>query len=474
MMRSMYAAVSGLRNHQTRMDVIGNNIANVNTIGYKKSRVTFKDAFSQVLKGASRPQGGLGGTNPMQVGLGMVIGSIDTIHSKGNTQSTGRITDLAIDGEGFFILNSGSGSTYYTRAGAFGFDREGNLTNPAGLKVQGWYLNEKGERVRGPGGSTDPAAPPSDLSLVADLRQSPPKATGNVSFAGNLDAGTAERLGKRLLEIEDLSVDQDEKDKLQEEALEKASFSRSFDVYDKKGNDYNVQMKFQPIIDPTNPLTPTNQWKWIILQTDENGVSQDLEGTLVFTKGGKLSTVTAPTNNTGNTGSWKDISVSGSEVTLTFIAPDGEETTQVFDFSAITQYADPRGESVMKVQQDGYTYGDLEEIVVDDKGVVSGSYSNGTSRPLLQVAIATFTNPAGLIGIGNSLYSLSNNSGDPQVNPPGMGMAGPVAPSSLEMSNVDLSEEFTDMIVTQRGFQANSRVITASDEMLQELVNIKR
>jgi flagellar hook protein FlgE len=127
MMRSMYAAVSGLRNHQTRMDVIGNNIANVNTTGFKKSRVTFKDAFSQVLKGASRPEGGLGGTNPMQIGMGMVLGSVDILHTQGNAQSTGNITDLCIDGEGFFIVNSGTGSLYYTRAGAFDFDRQGQF-----------------------------------------------------------------------------------------------------------------------------------------------------------------------------------------------------------------------------------------------------------------------------------------------------------------------------------------------------------
>ncbi|MGI6129615.1 MAG: flagellar hook protein FlgE [bacterium] len=436
MMRSMYAAVSGLRNHQTRMDVIGNNIANVNTIGFKKSRVTFKDAFSQVLKGASRPQGGLGGTNPMQVGLGMVVGSIDTIHSKGNTQSTGSMTDLAIDGEGFFILNSGSGSIYYSRAGAFTFDREGNLANPAGLRVQGWYLNEQGERVRSHYDDTvDPTAAPSNISLIHQL--APPKATENVTLSGNLHDGTP---GGQ-------------------------TFSRSFTVYDQKGNGYDVRIEFEP-------SGNTDEWNWS-LPNDDDPANPYVTGTLKFTPEGILEEVML---NPG--GLWSP-EVTDSKVKLTFDPnPDptvtGDECEQIFDFSAITQYADPRGESVMKVQQDGYTYGKLEEIVVDDKGVISGSYSNGISRPLLQVALATFTNPAGLVGLGNSLYALSNNCGDPEVNPPGMGMAGAVAPSSLEMSNVDLSEEFTDMIVTQRGFQANSRVITASDEMLQELVNIKR
>ena len=427
MMRSMYAAVSGLRNHQTRMDVIGNNIANVNTIGFKKSRVTFKDAFSQVLRGASRPQGGLGGTNPMQVGMGMVLGSIDTIHSKGNAQSTGNMTDLAIDGEGFFILNSGTGSIYYSREGAFRFDRAGNFTNPDGLKVQGWYLDEQGERIRSrTDNHKDPSAPPMDLALIHQL--APPKATENVVLSGNLHDGT-----------------------------ESEEFSRSFTVYDQKGNGYDVQIEF-------TPSGTANVWSWTIPQDgNQDDPYPSIDGTIEFTDDGRLSQVSL--NSTPST---------DATVELQFVAPDGGTTKQAFDFSAITQYADPRGESVLKVQQDGYTYGDLEEIVVDDKGVISGSYSNGTSRPLLQVAIAAFTNPSGLIGRGNSLFTLSNNSGDPQINPPGMGLAGAVAPSSLEMSNVDLSEEFTDMIVTQRGFQANSRVITASDEMLQELVNMKR
>ncbi|NMA55645.1 MAG: flagellar hook protein FlgE [Firmicutes bacterium] len=437
MMRSMYAAVSGLRNHQTRMDVIGNNIANVNTTGFKKSRVTFKDAFSQVLKGASRPEGGLGGTNPMQVGMGMVLGSIDVIHTKGNAQGTGKMTDLCIDGEGFFILNSGTGSLYYSRAGAFDFDREGNFINPDGMIVQGWYLNEYGERLRSRTDNTiDPAAPPSNLALIHQL--TPPQATSSVVLSGNLHDGTAP----------------DE------------SFSRTFTVYDQKGNPYDVQIEFEP--GASLPAPPENEfenafsaWTWSI---------PGVEGTLVFDAAGNILGVTVDEND-------NEAEVTGTTVKLTF-DPDkestGDECVQVFDFSGITQYADPRGESIISVQQDGYTYGRLEELVVDDKGVISGSFSNGTSRPLLQVAIATFGNPAGLIGRGNSLFALSNNSGEPQIDAPGTGMAGAVSPSSLEMSNVDLSEEFTDMIVTQRGFQANSRVITASDEMLQELVNMKR
>jgi flagellar hook protein FlgE len=443
MMRSMYAAVSGLRNHQIRMDVIGNNIANVNTVGFKKSRVTFQDAFTQILRGASRPQGGVGGTNPMQVGLGMVLGSIDTIHTKGNTQITGNMTDLAIDGEGYFILNSGSGSRVYTRAGAFRFDSEGNFVNPDGLKVQGWFLDETGKRLDGPGGALDPNAAPTDLALTADLIQSPPKATQNVKLSGNLNAGT--------------EVD--------------GSFTRSFTVYDKLGNTYNVTIKFTKLDPTTNP----NQWKWEIPNSDgSTGVS----GTLIFTADGKIQEIQLDTA-TNSPWSAGDQGVSGYTVNLVF-HPDGNTSTtddqcpQTFDFSGITQYADPRGESVIGVVQDGYAKGDLEEITVDASGVVSGSYSNGVSRPLFMVAVATFANPSGLISKGGSLFAVSNNSGEPEISEPGTGKAGAISPSSLEMSNVDLSEEFTDMIVTQRGFQANSRVITVSDEMLQELVNLKR
>ncbi|BCV24929.1 flagellar hook protein FlgE [Gelria sp. Kuro-4] len=444
MMRSMYAAVSGLRNHQTRMDVIGNNIANVNTIGFKKSRVTFRDAFSQILRGASRPEGGQGGTNPMQVGLGMVLGSIDTIHTKGNTQTTGNMTDLAIDGAGYFILNSGSGSPVYTRAGAFRFDGEGNFVNPDGLKVQGWYLDEQGNRLAGPGGTVDPTADPTDLALIPALTKSPPKPTSSVKLSGNLDAGTA--AGE--------------------------SFTRSFTVYDKLGNPYSVSVRF-------TPTTNANEWTWEI-PNPASTTTPFVSGTLTFGADGTFSSVSVDASNGDK---WSGtVNQSGSSVTLTF-SPDGtidnppysqDDCPQTFDFSGITQYADPRGESLINVTQDGYTKGDLEEITVDAGGVVSGSYSNGVSRPLLKVALATFTNPGGLISKGGSLFAVSNNSGAPEVSEPGSGQAGAIAPSSLEMSNVDLSEEFTDMIVTQRGFQANSRVITVSDEMLQELVNLKR
>ena len=419
MMRSMYAAVSGLRNHQTRMDVIGNNIANVNTVGFKKSRVTFQDAFSQILRGASRPQQGRGGTNPMQVGLGMVLGTVDTIHTKGNSQSTGNMTDLAIDGEGYFMVNSGTGSLYYTRAGAFRFDSEGNFVNPSGLRVQGWYLDEQGNRLSGPGGSLDPTAAPSDLSVRGNLTKSPPKATSSVCFTGNLHA----------------------------DAAAGDSFTRNFTVYDKLGNPYSVTFEF------TKSTTQVNQWEWRALPASQTGTAT---GTLEFDADGNL--------------------VSGGSATLNFDPGTSADAvcTQTIDFTGITQYSDPKGESIMAVVQDGYSFGDLEELTVDASGVVSGSYSNGVSRPLFQVALATFSNPAGLLGKGGSLYAVSNNSGEPQIEVPGKGKAGAISPSSLEMSNVDLSEEFTDMIVTQRGFQANSRVITVSDELLQELVNLKR
>jgi flagellar hook protein FlgE len=351
------------------------------------------------------------------------------------------MTDLAIDGEGYFILNSGSGSRVYTRAGAFRFDSEGNFVNPDGLKVQGWYLDETGQRLSGPepDASLDPTAAPTDLTLTAKLTQSPPKATSSVKLSGNLDAGAT------------------------------ASFTRSFTVYDKLGNSYDVRLVF-------TPTATTNVWDWALQKADSTSLAS---GTVTFSSGASGHPPAGEVDADGLTvASPTGVTVTNLTFTLVFdpdgTANNGDECPQTFDFSGITQYADPRGESVIGVVQDGYAKGDLEEITVDASGVVSGSYSNGVSRPLFMVAVATFANPSGLISKGGSLFAVSNNSGEPEISEPGTGKAGAISPSSLEMSNVDLSEEFTDMIVTQRGFQANSRVITVSDEMLQELVNLKR
>ena len=218
MMRSMFAGVSGLRNHQTRMDVIGNNIANVNTVGYKTSRVTFQDALSQTIRGATAPQGNRGGVNPQQVGLGVALSSIDVLHTPGNLQTTGVNTDLAIQGNGFFILGGEGNQRYYTRAGNFTMDTSGRLVYGNGLQLQGWMANDAGEIQTGgnPQGITLP------IGTTID-----PQATSEITLTGNLNSSTPDN----------------------------ESFTRNLQVYDSLGNPHTIQIVFTK--------TAVGEWSWV-------------------------------------------------------------------------------------------------------------------------------------------------------------------------------------------------------------------
>jgi len=410
MMRSMFSGVTGLRNHQIKMDVIGNNIANVNTVGFKKSRVTFQDTLSQTMCGASSPQGNRGGTNPMQVGLGMTIASIDTIHSPSSAESTGNMTDMAIEGEGYFILQGDGLDQYYTRAGNFGFDTNGNLINTAnGLKVLGWQTSD----FRVPDDKS-----PQDIGPI-QIRKGmmvPAEATTEVYFSKNLNAETPDG----------------------------ESYSLPFKVYDSLGCAHNLTITFTK--------SDNNTWDYEI--TSDDGSIGNNTGTINFAPDGEY--------------------VSGNPVDNITLTPatGADEISFSMDFSSVTQYA--KETNIDMTYQNGYSAGTLTGITTDTSGVITGIFDNGRSWPLAQVAIANFDNPAGLIKAGQNMYRSSNNSGEAQIGESGTGSRGTIAPGYLEMSNVDLSEEFTQMIVTQRGFQANSRIITASDEMLQELINIKR
>jgi flagellar hook protein FlgE len=396
------------------MDVIGNNIANVNTVGFKKSRVTFQDALSQTMRGASSPQANRGGTNPMQVGLGMTIASIDTIHTPSSLESTGNMTDLAIEGDGFFILSDGS-DKLYTRAGNFGFDEEGNLVNPSnGLKVLGWQYDLTG--------TTPTNKSPQNIGgiVIKKGMMIPAKATTAVSFYKNLNDGDPGG----------------------------TTYALPFKVYDSKGNFHNLTIRFTK----RDPATDPNTWDFVI-DTDDGTITNNT-GTLVFNPDGSIDPASLPTNPV-------NITITGAD-----------QISFSLDFTQVTQYA--RETSIDLSSQDGYPAGTLTGISLDTTGTITGVFDNGQNRELAQIALANFDNPGGLIKAGQNLYRYSNNSGEPQVGTPGTGGRGTVSPGSLEMSNVDLSEEFTQMIITQRGFQANSRIITASDELLQELVNLKR
>lgn len=417
MMRSLFSAVSGLKAHQQRMDVIGNNIANVNTPGFKKSQTTFQDMLSQMIRGASRQvEGGRGGTNPMQVGLGVTIGAINTVMTAGSPQDTGKNTDLAIEGEGFFVVSDGSRS-YYTRAGAFDFDSDGYLIDANGMHVMGWLADDKGNL------NTDPA---NIVPVKIDLNSTaPPHSTTEFKFSGNLDANTASN----------------------------SSITVTQAVYDSRGDKHIVVFTFtKDSIDPN---------KWLVDCTvDKN------PATISYDNTSQPSPCLTFTLNNGT------LTPSTNIMNITFDPNNGTgQVSFIPDFSQMTQFS---GETTITASQDGYPAGSLQSVSFDTTGTLSGVFSNGITQPLAQVALASFNNPGGLVKEGNTLFAVSSNSGDANIGSAGMGGLGSIRPGSLEMSNVDLAQEFTDMIVTQRGFQANSRVITASDEMLQDLVNLKR
>lgn len=445
MMRSMFSGVSGLRAHQTRMDVIGNNVANVNTVGFKSGRVTFQEVFSQTLRGAGAPDSttGRGGSNPMQVGLGIGVGAVDTITTRGSLQRTDNPTDLSIEGEGFFIVRGGTGDTFrFTRAGNFGVDKTGNMVTGSGMNVYGWQQYD-----RQPDGSYkfDTEKPIEAINLYSDVynknkRMIAAKATSSAVFAGNLDSSKATIATPAANNIE---------------------FTVPMTVYDSIGNDYKINVNFWKTKVNTG-TSPTTEWSWS-LDTGTNGLSSSLPTTSIVTfdqNGQIISDATHPTSFEF------DLTPQGTD------ASAGKFTVN-FDFSKLTMFA--ADSSVKPTSIDGYPTGNLVTFNIGSDGILTGIYSNGQQQPLGMVALASFENPAGLQKVGENLYIPTTNSGDFKKGlKAGSEGVGTLNPGTLEMSNVDLSKEFTDMIVTQRGFQANSRIITTSDEMLQELVNLKR
>lgn len=522
MMRSMFAGVSALRNHQTQMDVIGNNIANVNTIGFKSSRVTFKDMLSQTLRGASSPSEERGGTNPIQVGLGMTLGSIDTIHVQGNVQPTGSGTDLAIEGEGFFVLSDGL-RNFYTRAGAFGLDGLGNLVSPTGLYVMGYHSDALGQIDHV--GGLQPLA-------IDSSRAKDPIATSKITYAGNLsakangqlsyepnpvvvkDADDKEaRLSIRLIptgtfnewEWEVTAVGGELQDAFGVGVIDKATGTITLDadgnVTNVTGDDFRllpeggttaVQIQPPGVSDNTFKVSTDNGSTWTPFTTGNftpapvrtapvevfDSLGRKHEITITFRKleGNRWEwTGTGPGGASGSGFLSFDTHgnlTSASNNTITISPPDADVQTIELDFDQITQYAG--GFSTEAQSQNGFPEGSFETYSIDTSGVITARFSNGLTQTLGQIALAVFSNPMGLSRIGDNLFEETNNSGLPQIDTPGVGARGNISPSSVEMSNVDLAQEFTNMIIAQRGFQANSRVISASDEMLQELVSLKR
>jgi flagellar hook protein FlgE len=405
-LRSLFSGITGLRQHQTLMDVVGNNIANVNTTGYKSSSVVFEDTLSQMMRAASAPNAGVGGVNPAQVGLGVQLGAISTNFAQGSAQNTGRATDLMIQGDGFFVLKNGN-TEQYSRAGSFAFDTDGRLVNPEGMRVQGWT---------GSAGVVNTNATPGDILLPAGTII-PPQASANVVIAGNIqpDPNVASDI---------LTLGQT--------------------VYDPSGTAHPL----------TITLTGDGAGNYTATVTDAN----DPGGT--FADGGATLAFDPTTGQ-----------LTGTPVTDVVTLPDGV-TTVTIDFSSMTRFGGPKSANVKSA--DGYPAGSLQGFQISGDGSVTGVFSNGQKTLMAKVALAGFNNPMGLEKAGNSTYRSTTNSGNAQINVPGAGGVGTLLGGAVEMSNVDLASEFTNLIIAQRGFQANSRVITTSDQMLQDLVDIKR
>lgn len=538
-MRSLYSGVSGLKAHQTAMDVIGNNISNVNTTGYKSSSITFQELFSQTLQGATAAQGDTGGSNAIQIGLGVSIGSITYNMESGSIESSSGILDVALDGDGFFIVSDGS-QNYYTRSGSFSYDANGNITYGDGYYVQGWQADEDGTV------NTDEQVGNISLDLSMD-----PSASTYIDFTGNIST-TLENildLDSSEIDVEDTNGDTDT---ISIELTEGDTYNTwkytltagdSSSVFTIGGNTYIGSITGEIVLNNDGEITSfttdggddlfsdsltlsiggtgpavtiadhtgstTIDTSTISLLEDSTtgesiNVDYEFASTIKFTAqvydsqgnshtvyfyadqiadntweinssdveltdGSNVSlnsnTITLVFDDDGNL-------VSGDELELSF-TPDGLSNTQTVsvDLSGLTQNA---GDTDLTAAYDGYTAGSLEDISFSDTGELVGSYSNGYSKTIAQLGIGDFTNSSGLLKVGDTLFQESVNSGDVMISTAGSGGTGSVAGSSLEASNVDLSEQFSEMIKIQRGYQANSTVITTSDEMLETLVNMKR
>jgi flagellar hook protein FlgE len=385
MLRSLYAGISGLRSHQTMLDVTGNNIANVNTIGFKAGSVQFQDTLSQIVQNSRAAQEGAGGSNAAQVGLGTQIAAIRTNFAQGSAQTTGVPTDLMIAGDGFFVVRKGA-ETLYTRNGGFSFDSSGRLTTADGALVQGWTAVD---------GVIATGTPIGNVSLPVGAT-SPAVATETAKVTGNLPADAA--VGDEIV--------------------------RDITVYDAEGTASQLTLTF------TRTATGWDA---------SDGTATTA---LAFTNGA----LTGPASITSG----------GVDV----------------DLSAITGYANLR--TVAITGQDGRASGALVSYTLTADGSLVGSFSNGAAEVLAQIALASFDNPEGLEKAGSSQYRVGANSGAAAIGIAGSDGLGDLVSGALEMSNVDLSQEFTNLIVAQRGFQANARIITTSDEVLQELTNLKR
>lgn len=417
---SFSAGLSGLNANAAYLSVIGNNLANINTIGFKASSVTFMDLVSQTI-------GGSGG-NPMQVGLGVVTGAITPVHSQGAIESTREAMNVAIQGGGLFVVRGPAG-TAYTRAGDFSFNQDGKLVTPDGQFVQGYTTTDPVTgKIITTGQPADIAVPPGVLRA--------PVATSQIKALANLDASAA--VG--------------------------TTFTTSMDLYDSLGEPHVATILYTK--------TAASAWSYeaTVSATEATGTAGSTVGTvqigaagaLTFGPDGKLSAPVADVVLAGPT-TWVNGATSN---------PITWDLFDANDVAALTGFAAPSATS--SISQNGTPPGMAETLSVSADGSVVAVFGSGLPIAVARLALANFNNPNGLVKLGSNKYGESQAAGNPNVGTAGSGGRGTLIGAALEQSNVDIAREFTQMILAQRGYQANSKTITVSDELLLETLNLKR
>jgi len=538
---SLYSGVSGLATNGNALSIIGDNIANVNTIGYKISRPTFADVMASSLAGAGRNQ----------IGQGARMVSVDVQFTQGSFQTTTNPTDLSIDGKGFFILKDANG-VYYTRAGQFNIDKSGDLVNPEGLQVQGYGVDTSGNitgalgKINITGVSSAPKAT-SSVEVDANLDSRETVLGSSQTVLSGTSAGTSVSAGTTLTINLDgdgaqsitlaanstgAAIAADIQSKVRaltaatssnqpafdnftctynsstgmyklvsgtntssssvsvtggtaqstlkldsaggvsttggfdvSDPLNTSNFSTALTVYDSLGNSHQLNIYFRK--------DAANDWSWyaVVNSSDNaNGTGDQVQGrgNMMFSTAGVLSDQDSMTSPTGGF----DFTGGGSlnqSISFDFGTPVSSSGT---GSDGITQFGLTSATSFQN--QDGYTSGSLQNITVSSDGLISGNFSNGRTSTIAQIALANFQSNEGLTRLGGNLFLESALSGQPIIGQPGSGGRGNVSSNSLEQSTVDLAQEFVNMITSQRGFQANSRTITTTDQLLQELINLKR
>ncbi len=538
LLNSLFSGVSGMSNLQSMMDVIGNNIANVDTIGFKGSRVTFSDTFNEFIQSGTNPTATTGGTNSFQIGLGSKINSIDKNWSQGTFEQTGNTTDLALQGPGLFIVKS-NGQDYYTRAGAFTFDSNGDLVNPQnGAIVQGKVAVDgvipSGNTIQNitvdknlkipavkttdttwggnlqssstitqsqnivQSGTFDPSSLPATSSCTIydksgnaltlkltysqnatsgyDINYEIDDSASNTLTSGNLATGIAINsttgpgtytipafqgttagglnINTGAISLDATAVRTGADNTLSEvvdDNRKPTIVNGAETVYDSLGNSHTLNVSFTK--------TAQNTWQWTASVPATDGQLSNNSGTITFKSDGTIDTM------------------SPNPAILSYAPTGGAESQTIkLDFgsgsSGITQNS--LSSQVAALTQNGSASASLSNINIDQYGNIEGIFSNGQSQALGQIMVATFANNNGLVSVGDNMYNVAANSGDPRISEPGESSATTIQSGALEQSNVDLSKEFTNMIVAQNGFEANAKMITTSDTMLQDIINIIR